>query len=182
VGGLGERIRAEAENINLPAFAQFESKSFKELSATAGDILPNRSGATMARSCDRMKNFQNAPPEHPQSSGMPGNVGAKIAPPVGADQRTFHGRFFRSRFRRGPLFCSDITERQTSNWQLRQAQKMESVGAVGRRYLHRLYQHPDGDSGPHSLLIQSNLPVAALESASTNRACRERSANLTAIC
>ncbi|MDB6067461.1 MAG: multi-sensor hybrid histidine kinase [Pedosphaera sp.] len=181
-GGALERIRAEAENQKLAAFAQLNPNPVMELSAAGQVTYSNEAARQMARSFDKSELSEMLPPETAVIIKECLATGrSKMRHQSVLNQRTLSWSFFPIQIS-GVVHCyaGDITERRNLEAQLRQAQKMESVGQLAGGIAHDFNNILTVIQGHTSLLgMQLNLPEAALESAQQIGLAAERAANLT---
>ncbi|HWF17809.1 MAG TPA: PAS domain S-box protein [Verrucomicrobiae bacterium] len=181
-GGALERIRAEAENQKLAAFAQFNPNPVLELSANGEINYFNDTALQMARQLGK---------EHP-SELMPGETLAIVNHCLATNEsrlryetiisnRTISWSFFPIESI-GVVHCyaADITDRQNLEAQLRQSQKMESVGQLAGGIAHDFNNILTVIQGHTSLLgMTGDLSEDAKDSAQQIGLAAERAANLT---
>ena len=181
-GGALERIRAEVENKKLAAFTQFNPNPVLELAAAGSINYFNEAAQQMAKSLGR---------KHP-SEFLPPETAAMVKECLGTGEsilrrhtriggRTISWSYFPVKAI-GVVHCyaGDVTEVQNLEAQLRQSQKMESVGQLAGGVAHDFNNILTVIQGHASLLsITGGVPAEALESAQQILFASERAANLT---
>ncbi|MDB6125192.1 MAG: multi-sensor hybrid histidine kinase [Pedosphaera sp.] len=181
-GGALERIRAEAENQKLAAFPQFNPNPVLEFTADGRLNYFNGAALQMAKSLDKSDPSEFLPPEAVDivkrclATGQSSMRHERVI-----ENRTISSSFFPIAAI-GVVHCyaADITDRQNLEAQLRQSQKMESVGQLAGGIAHDFNNILTVIQGHGSLLTLSpNLPEEAIESAQQIALAAERAANLT---
>jgi PAS domain S-box-containing protein len=181
-GGALERIRAEVENKKLAVFPQLNPNPVLELAANGSINYFNDAAQQMAKSLGR---------KHP-SEFLPPETAAMVKECLGAGEsilrrhtriegRTISWSYFPVKTI-GVVHCyaADVTDLQNLEAQLRQSQKMESVGQLAGGIAHDFNNILTVIQGHASLLaITAGLPVDALESSRQISLAAERAANLT---
>jgi PAS domain S-box-containing protein len=181
-GGALERIRAEAESQKLAAFAQFNPNPVLELAANGSVNYFNDAAQQMARLLGK---------KHP-SEFLPAETAAwvkeclatgesKVRLETATHNRNISWSFFPV-MAAGIVHCyaADVTERQSLEAQLRQAQKMESVGQLAGGIAHDFNNILTVIQGHTTLLgMTGNLSGDAQESTRQIALAAERAANLT---
>ncbi len=181
-GGALERIRAEAENQKLAAFVQFNPNPVLEISADGEVKYSNEAARQMARSLGKQHLSEFLPPDTAvivKDSLASGK--SKLRHETVIHNRTISWSFYPIQGI-GVVHCyaGDITERQDLEAQLRQSQKMESVGQLAGGIAHDFNNILTVIHGHSSLLAAlPKLPEGALESAQQIATASERAANLT---
>jgi PAS domain S-box-containing protein len=185
---ITERKRAEevlrksqAENQKLAAFPQFNPNPVLELAADGTVTYSNEAAQRMAESLGKQQLSEFLPPETP--------VIVKECLATGESRQRFQtviaGRIISWSFfpitALGMVHCyaGDITERQNLEAQLRQSQKMESVGLLAGGVAHDFNNILTVIQGHNSLLTSLPLAEEALDSARQIGLAADRAANLT---
>ena len=172
---------SEAENQKLAAFAQFNPNPVLELAADGTVNYANDAVQQMVRSLGLRDASEFLPP------GIGGLVKECLAT---GQSRLRHETTIQNRTISWSLFpvpaigvvhcyAGDVTERQNLEAQLRQAQKMESVGQLAGGVAHDFNNILTVIQGHTSLLATSRLPEEALDSARQIGLAADRAANLT---
>ncbi len=181
-GGALERIRAEGENQKLAAFAQYNPNPVLELSSEGAINYWNEAALQMARSLG----FKHVNEFLPKDS--PAFVKACLASGENKTrvEQVLSGRTISWSFYPvqaiGVVHCyaGDITERHSLEAQLRQSQKMDSVGQLAGGIAHDFNNILTVIQGHVSLLaMNTNLGASSLESAKQISLAADRAANLT---
>ncbi|MDB6018034.1 MAG: multi-sensor hybrid histidine kinase [Pedosphaera sp.] len=181
-GGALERIRTEAENQKLAAFPQVNPNPVLELAADGSLNYFNDAALQMAKSLGKKQPAEILPP----------NTGSMVHECLATGRsrsrletviegRTISWSFFPVR-EIGVVHCyaGDVTERQNLEAQLRQSQKMESVGQLAGGIAHDFNNILTVIQGHTSLLgMAGGLSESAQESAQQIGLAAERAANLT---
>jgi PAS domain S-box-containing protein len=181
-GGALERIRAEAENQKLAAFPQFNPNPIMELGADGALNYFNDAAFQMALFLGK---------DHP-SEMLPPTTSAIVHDCLATgrsllrhettiQERSISWSFFPVQSI-GVVHCyaGDITDRQNLEAQLRQSQKMESVGQLAGGIAHDFNNILTVIQGHVSLLsLGAGLPEGAVESAEQISLAADRAANLT---
>ncbi len=181
-GGALERIRAEAENQKLAAFPQFNPNPVLELAADGHLNYFNDAALQMARALGK---------DHPAEI-LPAGTAAIVRECLASGKsRLRHEMQVQSRTLAWSFFpvpaigvvhcyAGDITERQNLEAQLRQSQKMESVGQLAGGIAHDFNNILTVIQGHTSLLsMTADLPEGAADSAQQISHAADRAANLT---
>jgi two-component system cell cycle sensor histidine kinase/response regulator CckA len=185
---ITERKRAEevlrksqAENQKLAAFPQFNPNPVMELAADGSVTYSNEAAQHMAVSLGKEQLSEFLPPETPAI--------VKECLATGESKQRFltviAGRSISWSFfpvpKIGVVHCyaGDITERQNLEAQLRQSQKMESVGLLAGGVAHDFNNILTVIQGHNSLLTMLSLPEEAMDSARQIGLAADRAANLT---
>lgn len=182
LGMAAERRRTESELQKLAAFAQLNPNPAMELTADGNITYFNDAALRLALSVDQT---------HP-SGLLPENVNeiirACLSNNTDFTQYQTHqaGRTFSWLFHPVPAsrvvhcYVEDITERLNLESQLRQSQKMESIGQLAAGVAHdfnNMLTIIQGHAG--MLMARTNLPPQALDSAQAVFFASERAASLT---
>ncbi|HXD01468.1 MAG TPA: PAS domain S-box protein, partial [Verrucomicrobiae bacterium] len=185
---ITERKRAEevlrksqAENQKLAAFPQFNPNPVLELAADGSVTYSNEAAQHMAVSLGKQQLSEFLPPETPAI--------VKECLATGESKQRFltviAGRNISWSFFPVPeigvvhCYAGDITERQNLEAQLRQSQKMESVGLLAGGVAHDFNNILTVIQGHNSLLTMLALPEDAMDSARQIGLAADRAANLT---
>jgi two-component system cell cycle sensor histidine kinase/response regulator CckA len=181
-GGALERIRAGSENQKLAAFPQFNPNPVLELGSDGAVNYYNEAARQMARSLRKKHPSEFLPAETSQWVKECLATGeSKLRHQTIIENRTISWSFF-------PVpavgivhcYAADITDRQNLEAQLRQAQKMESVGQLAGGIAHDFNNILTVIQGHTSLLgMTGNLSEDASESTQQIGLAAERAANLT---
>ncbi|WP_160164580.1 PAS domain S-box protein [Pedosphaera parvula] len=181
-GGALERIRAEAENQKLAAFPQFNPNPVLELSAEGEVNYFNDAALQMAKSLGKQHPSEFLPQETREIVRQCLATGeSSLRHEIVMDSRTISSSFFPIGAI-GVVHCyvADITDRQNLEAQLRQSQKMESVGQLAGGIAHDFNNILTVIQGHGSLLgMVEHLPKEAQDSAQQIILAAERAANLT---
>ncbi|HEX4645363.1 MAG TPA: PAS domain S-box protein, partial [Verrucomicrobiae bacterium] len=181
-GGALERIRAEVENKKLAAFAQFNHDPVLELAADGSINYFNDAAQQMAKLLGRKHPSEFLPPETAALVKECLATGESIVRRhTRLEGRTISWSYFPVKAS-GVVHCyaGDVTDLQNLEAQLRQSQKMESVGQLAGGIAHDFNNILTVIHGHASLLSNTDgLPAEALESARQISAASERAANLT---
>ena len=181
-GGALERIRAGVENKKLAAFAQFNPNPVFELNAEGNVNYCNDAAEQMSRSLGKIHPSEILPPQTAAwvkeclESGE-----AKLRLETVVLNRHITWSFFPVTAA-GIVHCyaADVTELQNLEAQLRQAQKMESVGQLAGGIAHDFNNILTVIQGHTSLLgMTGKLSDDAKESTQQIALAAERAANLT---
>ncbi|MEW6305103.1 MAG: PAS domain S-box protein [Verrucomicrobiota bacterium] len=177
-----ERVRAEAQIRKLAAFPHFNPNPVLEFSATGGLNYFNDAAMAMARALGH---------EHPLEILPPGTVGivaeclatrqSNLRLETTTNKRTLSWSFFPIN-ELGVVHCyaGDVTERQNLEEQLRQSQKMESVGKLAGGVAHDFNNMLTVIQGNAQLLKQrQRLEPRQAESVELIAQAADRAANLT---
>ena len=153
-------------------FAQFNPNPVLELAADGSVNYSNDAAHQMARSLgdgSLRNSCRRIPPNWPRIACAPAKSVLRHETIV--QNRTISWSFFPDHGH-GVVHCyaGDITERQNLEAQLRQAQKMESVGQLAGGIAHDFNNILTVIQGHTSLLCAGRLPKAALDSAQADRA------------
>ncbi len=181
-GGALERIRAEFENQKLAAFAQFNPNPVLELAADGKVNYFNDAALQMARLLGKKHPAEFLPAETAawvKDCLATGESRVRIESAI--QNRNILWSFFPV-MAAGIVHCyaTDITERQNLEAQLRQAQKMESVGQLAGGIAHDFNNILTVIQGHTTLLgMTGNLSGDAQESTHQIGLAAERAANLT---
>ncbi|HEX3797933.1 MAG TPA: PAS domain S-box protein [Verrucomicrobiae bacterium] len=181
-GGALERIRAEVENQKLAAFPQFNPNPVMELAPDGTINYFNEAARQMAQSLGKNDPSEFLPPETAafvKECLMTGTNKLRIQTVI--QNRTISWSFFPIQTI-GVVHCyaGDVTDRQNLEAQLRQAQKMESVGQLAGGIAHDFNNILTVIQGHGSLLSMSpSLTGDAKDSAQQIGLAAERAANLT---
>ncbi len=185
---ITERKRAEevlrksqAENQKLAAFPQFNPNPVMELAADGTVTYSNEAAQNMAVSLGKRELSEFLPPETPaivKECLATGESKSRIQTIISG--RTVSWSFFPVPVI-GVVHCyaGDITERRNLEAQLRQVQKMESVGQLAGGVAHDFNNILTVIQGHTSLLTMLALPEEALDSARQIGLAADRAANLT---
>jgi PAS domain S-box-containing protein len=185
---ITERKRAEevlrksqAENQKLAAFPQFNPNPVLELAADGTVAYSNDAAQDMAVSLGKQQLSEFLPPE------TPAIVKECLATRESRQrfQTVIRGRTISWSFFPIPeigvvhCYAGDITERQNLEAQLRQSQKMESVGLLAGGVAHDFNNILTVIQGHNSLLSSLPLNEEAMDSARQISLAADRAANLT---
>jgi PAS domain S-box-containing protein len=179
---ITERVRAELENQKLAAFPQFNPNPVMELAADGSINYFNEAARQMTLSLGKQDPSEFLPPETPEivrdclATGR-----SKLRVETVIQSRTISCSFFPVQTI-GVVHCyaGDVTDRQNLEAQLRQSQKMESIGQLAGGIAHDFNNILTVIQGHTSLLgMTGNLPEDAQESARQIGMAAERAANLT---
>jgi PAS domain S-box-containing protein len=173
--------KSQAENQKLAAFAQFNPNPVIELAADGTVAYSNEAAQHMAVSLGKPELPEFLPPETPAivkeclATGQ-----SKLRLQTIIQGRTVSWSFFPVPAI-GVVHCyaGDITERQNLEAQLRQVQKMESVGQLAGGVAHDFNNILTVIQGHTSLLGMLELPEEAADSARQISLAADRAANLT---
>ena len=181
-GGALERIRTGAENKKLAAFAQFNPNPVFELNAEGRVNYFNEAAEQMAHSLGKKHPSEILPPQTAAwvTECLETNE-AKLRQETVILNRHITWSFFPVAAA-GIVQCyaADVTERQNLEAQLRQAQKMESVGQLAGGIAHDFNNILTVIQGHTSLLgMTGKLSDDAKESTQQIALAAERAANLT---
>ena len=180
--GALERIRAEAQSQKLAAFPQFNPNPVFELAADGSLNYHNQAALQMAQFLGRPHPMEILPPttrEIVQECLRTGQNGPRHSTTI--RERTISWSFFPVPAI-GVVHCYavDVTERQNLEAQLRQSQKMETVGQLAGGIAHDFNNILTVIQGHTSMLSGiPGLASSALESAQEIAMAAERAANLT---
>jgi two-component system cell cycle sensor histidine kinase/response regulator CckA len=181
-GGALERIRAEAENQKLAAFPQFNPNPVLEFIAEGRLNYFNEAALQMAKLLGKEHPSELLPSEIPAIVGRCLATGqSSLGHETAFQNRTISWSFFPVKVI-GVVHCyaADITDRQNLETQLRQVQKMESIGQLAGGIAHDFNNILTVIQGHTSLLSMSpKLPQEAADSAKQIALAAERAANLT---
>ena len=181
-GGALERIRAEAENQKLAAFPQFNPNPVLELAPDGTVNYFNEAAQQMAQSLGKQHPSEFLPPETAATvQECLANGKSKLAIHSLINNRTISWSFFPVQTI-GVVHCyaGDITDRQNLEAQLRQSQKMESIGQLAGGIAHDFNNILTVIQGHASLLsMTGKLSEDAQDSAQQINLAAERAANLT---
>ena len=181
-GGALERIRAESEIQKLAAFPQFNPNPVLELAADGTINYFNEATEQMAHSLGKKHPAEILPPETCAISQECLATGqSKLRVLTELQNRVFSWSFFPVQSI-GVVHCyaADITDRQNLEAQLRQAQKMESIGQLAGGIAHDFNNILTVIHGHTSLLsMTGNLSANAQESAQQIALAADRATNLT---
>jgi len=181
-GGALERIRTESENQKLAAFPQFNPNPVLELADNGSINYFNEAAQQMAASLGKQHPAELLPRETPAwvkeclATGQ-----SRLRFETVVQNRTISWSFFPVT-KVGIVHCyaADITERQNLEAQLRQSQKMESVGQLAGGIAHDFNNILTVIQGHSSLLsMNGGLSEDSMESARQIAFAAERAANLT---
>jgi PAS domain S-box-containing protein len=173
--------KSELENQKLAAFAQFNPNPIIELDAGGKVNYENEAARQMAKSLGKTRPAEIMPRETGDIVRECIATGkARLRHEIILQHRTLAWSFF-------PIpsvgvvhcYATDITERLNLEAQLRQAQKMESIGQLAGGVAHDFNNILTVIQGHTSLLTMHKLPVEANESAQQIGVAAERAANLT---
>jgi len=179
----GEEVlrKSQAENQKLAAFPQFNPNPVLELAADGSVTYSNEAATAMAESLGKQQLSEFLPPE------TAAIVKECIA--TGQSRQRFQtviaGRIISWSFFPIPAigvvhcYAGDITDRQNLEAQLRQSQKMESIGLLAGGVAHDFNNILTVIQGHNSLLTTLPLPEEALDSARQIALAADRAANLT---
>jgi signal transduction histidine kinase/HAMP domain-containing protein len=177
-----ERTQAEAQLQKLASFAQLNPNPAMEIGADGTLTYWNEAARKLAASVSQPSPRSILPPDIPdvvQHCLADGHDPARL-------ESTFGGRTLSWSFHPVPAnrvvhaYVEDITERLSLEAQLRQAQKMESVGQLAAGVAHdfnNMLTVIEGHSG--LLLAKPDLPPELKNSAQAVFFAAERAANLT---
>jgi PAS domain S-box-containing protein len=173
--------KSQAENQKLAAFAQFNPNPVMELAADGTVNYSNEAAQQMAVSLGKEKLSEFLPPETAaivKECLATGESKSRILTTIAG--RTVSWSFFPVPAI-GVVHCyaGDITERQNLEAQLRQVQKMESVGQLAGGVAHDFNNILTVIQGHTSLLTMLSLPEEAMDSARQIGMAADRAANLT---
>jgi len=172
---------SQAENQKLAAFAQLNPNPVLELAADGTVNYSNDAAYQMAKSLGRRQPAEFLPPEIGDLVKKCLASGESILRRETTIQnRTISWSLFPIP-EIGVVHCyaGDVTERQNLEAQLRQAQKMESVGQLAGGVAHDFNNILTVIQGHTSLLAMGKLPDEALDSARQIGLAADRAANLT---
>jgi len=182
IGMAAERRRTEAELQKLAAFAQLSPNSAMEIAANGTISYFNDATMQLALSVEQA---------HP-SGILPGNILEIVRNCLAGDpghialETKISGRTFSWSFHAVPAskvvhcYVEDVTERLSLESQLRQSQKMESIGQLAAGVAHdfnNMLTIIQGHAG--MLMARPGLPPQALDSAQAVYFASERAASLT---
>ncbi len=181
-GGALERIRAEGENQKLAAFPQFNPNPVMELAADGTINYFNEAAREMALSLGKQEPAEFMPAETAAivreclATGQ-----SKLRIQTVIKNRAISWSFFPIQTI-GVVHCyaGDVTDRQNLEAQLRQSQKMESVGQLAGGIAHDFNNILTVIQGHSSLLTMSqSLSADTKDSAQQICLAADRAANLT---
>ncbi len=181
-GGALERIRAETENQKLAAFAQFNPNPVLELSNEGKVTYSNEAARHLAEAVGVKDPIELLPAQIPalvRECLASGKEKLRIEKSLG--KRTFSWSFFPIPFI-GVVhsYGGDITDRHNLEEQLRQSQKMESIGQLAGGVAHDFNNILTVIQGHASLMsMNSTLTKAGKESVEQIKMASSRAANLT---
>lgn len=179
---ITERVRAELENRKLAAFPQFNPNPVMELARDGRINYFNEAARQMALSLGKHEPAEFLPAETPEivrECLATGQSRLRIETLI--QGRAISWSFFPVQTI-GVVHCyaGDITDRQNLEAQLRQSQKMESIGQLAGGIAHDFNNILTVIQGHTSLLgMAENLPADAQQSAHQIGLAAERAANLT---
>ena len=181
-GGALERIRAESENQKLAAFVQYNPNPVLELTWEGTVNYWNDAAQRMADSLGLRDAGMVLPSDtHAIVKECLGSGETKVRIETVIKNRTISWSFYPIQAI-GVVHCyaADVTERQSLESQLRQSQKMDSVGQLAGGIAHDFNNILTVIQGHLSLLsMESGLSPAAQDSAQQIHSASERAANLT---
>ena len=172
--------KSEAENQKLAAFAQLNPNPVLELAADGAVNYSNDAAQQMARSLGKQHLSEFLPSETTDLVKE-----CLAGAPVLRRETVIQNRTISWSFYPVPAvgvvhcYAGDVTDRQNLEAQLRQAQKMESVGQLAGGVAHDFNNILTVISGHTSLLAMSGLNEEALDSARQIGLAADRAANLT---
>jgi two-component system, cell cycle sensor histidine kinase and response regulator CckA len=179
----GEQVlrKSQEENQKLAAFPQFNPNPVLELAADGTVNYSNGAAQRMAVSLGREQLSDLLPPETPGIVKECLETGqSKLHLQTIVQGRIISWSFFPvSAIGVVHCYAGDVTDRQNLEAQLRQAQKMESVGQLAGGVAHDFNNILTVIQGHTSLLTMSPLPEDALDSARQIGLAADRAANLT---
>ncbi|HLH55746.1 MAG TPA: ATP-binding protein [Verrucomicrobiae bacterium] len=175
------RKRAEAELEKLAAFAQLNPNPAMELAKDGSLTYYNQAAAELATSIG-LKEPEGVLPSNIRSIVQTclGSGQSRVNLETKVEGRTFSWLFHPVRSQVVHAYVEDITDRLSLEAQLRQSQKMESVGQLAAGVAHdfnNMLTIIQGHSG--MLLAKSGQRPELLESAQAIYFAAERAANLT---
>jgi two-component system, cell cycle sensor histidine kinase and response regulator CckA len=173
--------KSQAENQKLAAFPQFNPNPVLELATDGSVTYSNEAARHMAESLGKPQLSEFLPPETPaivKECLLTRESRLRLTTVIRG--RTISWSFFPVP-EIGVVHCyaGDITERQNLEAQLRQSQKMESVGLLAGGVAHDFNNILTVIQGHNSLLASLALSEDALDSARQIALAADRAANLT---
>ncbi len=182
IGMAAERKRADAEMQKLAAFAQLNPNAAMELTIDGTMTYFNAAAQQLALSVQK---------QHPREV-LPGEIQTIVHECLATGQgrlrleKQFEGRTFSWSFHPVPFggvvhcYVEDITERLSLEAQLRQSQKMESIGQLAAGVAHDFNNMLTIIQGHTSaMLAKPALPAELLEPVQSVYFAAERAAGLT---